>query len=484
MSKSHNNKVTISCASIASIEYIDNSLIITEGQPSSLPLYIHQKGNDWIIEIKCGRKGSTGVSSAFTNQSGGQGHIFSPSCYLDEKPSKLNFSFSVQINFQIGGAFYHAKLNLAQGHTGASNNWWIGGHCMAKSNLGVLNLASAVGDKLIETYVISGGTSDFNLTPLLKTTPNREHHDWLKNINDEELIGNINLPGTHDTVAINRYIYTPYACQSKTISAQLRDGIRVFDIRISVHENDGVFSFMTCHGNWGPDLFTEYQTLSSALDECSSFLSSYPTEFIAILLQIDDWNGNPESQGAYDSLAEMIYSYPYAESASIPKLKDVRGRMYYMNRITVNDQLGVPVKWVTPTAGSYANANPNRRYDIYVQDQHNNLDLPFYTQYKYDLFIDAIPFAPRGGVLLNYASATTPILTGVYIMPLFLQFIGNSHASERPLRLGWSMFDYVSTTYSTNEYGQMDVIDIIISSNFQYSEYEKPFKVNGQHEAL
>ncbi|ALR76627.1 hypothetical protein AO703_10040 [[Enterobacter] lignolyticus] len=45
----------------------------------------------------------------------------------DNAPEQLNFYFGLAVNFTIYGKVFLANLYLGQGHTGSSNNWWIGG---------------------------------------------------------------------------------------------------------------------------------------------------------------------------------------------------------------------------------------------------------------------------------------------------------------------------------------------------------------------
>lgn len=57
---------------------------------------------------------------------------------------------------------------------------------------------------------------------------------WMTSLPDSVLLFNINLPGTHDSAAINRVSTTPWACQDKSIASQLNRGIRLFDLRLKV----------------------------------------------------------------------------------------------------------------------------------------------------------------------------------------------------------------------------------------------------------
>jgi hypothetical protein len=57
---------------------------------------------------------------------------------------------------------------------------------------------------------------------------------WINDIIPPDcLLSSINLPGSHDSAAINRFISTPYACQISSITEQLEQGVRVLDIRKS-----------------------------------------------------------------------------------------------------------------------------------------------------------------------------------------------------------------------------------------------------------
>lgn len=58
--------------------------------------------------------------------------------------------------------------------------------------------------------------------------------NWMAPIHDNTLIGNINIPGTHDSAAIQRILPTFYACQNYSIRDQLKFGVRALDVRLEV----------------------------------------------------------------------------------------------------------------------------------------------------------------------------------------------------------------------------------------------------------
>ncbi|ADO48689.1 hypothetical protein [[Enterobacter] lignolyticus] len=122
----HDNLVTLSCANITNIQYIPDSFDITSGQPHQNSPIITRSGNTWSIHWNCGRKGSGEVASRYATASSSLPHMYGLGA-SDNAPEQLNFYFGLAVSFTIYGKVFLANLYLGQGHTGSSNNWWIGG---------------------------------------------------------------------------------------------------------------------------------------------------------------------------------------------------------------------------------------------------------------------------------------------------------------------------------------------------------------------
>lgn len=169
MATSRSNSVEIKCSDITSISYIKDSLVITEGQPSTPPATISQKGDKWTITMECGRKGNSSVAGQFENMCGGKAHAFSPEAYSDPTPSNLNFYFGVTVTFKTPTGTRDLNLILAQGHQTLANNWWIGGNCIAsKSNKTILAVLNQSTGNTDQVYSVTGSTSSFTLTQWIK----------------------------------------------------------------------------------------------------------------------------------------------------------------------------------------------------------------------------------------------------------------------------------------------------------------------------
>ena len=345
-----------------------------------------------------------------------------------------------------------------------------------------------------------------NLSAFAQST--HKSNEWLKGLPDSIAICDINLPGSHDAAAINKHHNTPYSCHSTTIPEQLESGIRLLDIRIKVKGHNPNYNFVTCHGNiFGGSLhFNEYQSLKSVLDECSAFLKNNPSEFIIMMLKIDDWNGKDEA-AMHDALDSLLFSattnYPIYNTtdADLPALGSLRGKIYLMNRINLFKEFGVPIEFpnnsadLTPPIETHL-IHPQegeqsvvfrkiRAYPIYIQDQYKKLG-HHEAQAKFALVEETIPIKKKGDgeVVLNYTTARRGFmrLYKVYIQDSVLNYFGSRDISARPTNFGWTMLDYESWAYPTDTYSDLKLIKLIISSNFQYADYPEKFKVlKGEH---
>lgn len=155
-------------------------------------------------------------------------------------------------------------------------------------------------------------------------------NDWMKNLPDDLLVSEINLPGTHNSgtefIALRHYS----RCQSKNIFSQLSMGIRFLDIRINSHNESltVVHSFLTCKKGKNkktPLLF------SDVLSACTLFLKENPTESVLLCVKSED---SKENSYAFDLLyknyienSELFYT-----ENSIPTLKEARGKIILLNR--------------------------------------------------------------------------------------------------------------------------------------------------------
>jgi 1-phosphatidylinositol phosphodiesterase len=285
--------------------------------------------------------------------------------------------------------------------------------------------------------------------------------EWLKGLPDHMLIGHINLPGTHNAAAINPTRRTLHTCQHHSITQQLYGGIRLLDVRLKIHRRQpgsaggqplpgGLLTFHTCHGRFGRNTF---QSFSSLLDECRRFLAEHHSEFVILLLKIDDWsNVDPHSGEALAALTALLRHYPTLSEAALPRLGAVRGKLILYNRINDDPVLGTPIRWERDTAGSAAYPSRDRAYDVWVQDRYNDLSR-HPRQAKLRRIVAALDKKVPENVVLNFASGTWFGCFGVYVMEQLSPLL----RARGRVPLGWILFDYPFWT---------DVVATVIDSNF------------------
>ena len=193
--------------------------------------------------------------------------------------------------------------------------------------------------------------------------------------------------------------------------------------------------------------------------------------------------------------------YPIYDTAdkNLPTLGKLRGKIYLINR---DYSFGVPLTFpinkaaLVPPAIHFSFTEPDtvgpngksapidylRSYPIYIQDQFEKLG-PHAGAHKFQLVKQAFAEKKKGDgkILLNYTTARRGFfyLYKVYIQDSVLNYLGNTDAPTRPTNLGWLMLDYDSWTYPTDTYGDINLLKVIISSNFGYADYPKKFKVSG-----
>jgi hypothetical protein len=167
--------------------------------------------------------------------------------------------------------------------------------------------------------------------------------------------------------------------------------------------------------------------------------------------------------------------YSTADS-TLPRLGRLRGKIYLVNRIDNSHELGVPVTFPNNKADIVASVKNLRTYPIYIQDQFEKLGHPA-ENVKFQLVKQTIDKKKKGDgtVVLNYATARKGFmfLNKVYIQDSVLNYLG----SNKPASMGWTMFDYENREFKTTKYDDLDVVKVIISSNFQYKEYPEKFKI-------
>ncbi len=283
------------------------------------------------------------------------------------------------------------------------------------------------------------------------------HTRWMTALSDDIPISELNIPGAHNAAAINTIRTTRWACQRDPITQQLNRGIRILDLRLKPLPRDQQVEFKTCHGRLGLFGANEFQPFDEVAKECIDFLTENPGETIIMTIQIDDWRRTRPAQRPHilQQLRDILGRLPLLTAPHLPTLGECRGKLYLINRINDDPALGVPLAIPDNTSGILLAPTTHRHYQVYVQDRYKALGYRNPETQKLNLTIAAFDHKQPGAVLLNFASATRPVLRFVYITRELTAHLSQSH----PSHLGWILLDYATDNHN--------LLTLFIANNFK-----------------
>ena len=178
--------------------------------------------------------------------------------------------------------------------------------------------------------------------------------DWMSKLPDNTEISQLNIPGTHDTLALYGLADFSGQCQSLDVKQQLRIGVRFLDVRLKQIGN----KLRAVHG-----FVDQKESFDFVVKELESFLKENPKETLFISVKEDDKAESPAF-----SFEECLNTYLNDEfwytSDTMPQtLGQVRGKMVLLTRYDDgNKGVNMADKW--QDCGSFS------LDDFYIQDEY------------------------------------------------------------------------------------------------------------------
>ncbi|KAG7561903.1 hypothetical protein FFLO_02632 [Filobasidium floriforme] len=156
---------------------------------------------------------------------------------------------------------------------------------------------------------------------------------------DHTSLADLLLPGTHDSVAFYGWPFTQCQEIGCTLTTQLNEGIRFFDIRLKLKR--GIL--LAFHGPW-PQL-TTFQTM---LSEISQFLSINPHETLIVCIQQETSLHPDFSRTVREDMQGTIDAGKWFLENRVPTLGEVRGKAVLMSRFGGGDGPDGSIPWEVP----------------------------------------------------------------------------------------------------------------------------------------
>lgn len=188
---------------------------------------------------------------------------------------------------------------------------------------------------------------------LKQNSNNADYSTWMKKLDDSTSLRNINMPGSHDTMALYSIGDLAGQCQSLSLEDQLNLGVRFLDIRLKEDKNQ----LKAVHGFIDQRASFEYIT-----DVVEKFIKDNPSEMIIMSVKEEADPSNSDISFE-ESLKTYLNNDTYYLNNELPNtLGEARGKVVLLSRYS-SPSIGIPA--YTGWEDSCSFTLPN---DIYVQD--------------------------------------------------------------------------------------------------------------------
>ena len=270
--------------------------------------------------------------------------------------------------------------------------------------------------------------------------------DWMADLDDGLSLGEVVLPGTHDSATKNVQLAFFSKCQALTIGEQLEAGYRYLDIRLGA---DGerlklMHGFTNCTTSGLPWAGALY--LDDVLAQCYAFLAAHPTE--TVVFAVKQEHGS-ESVADFERLLDTYVSErpdAWLLNDRIPTVGEARGKLVLMRRYADEANLGaragVPLLWDNQNGhddvSKHAAAQDNGSYMLTVQDRYE-----YDAEDKWNAFSAGMTAGETGpdAVSIHFLSTKG---TAAYGHPYGFAKTLNPRLMERTNLRGWVIVDFAS----------------------------------------
>ena len=195
----------------------------------------------------------------------------------------------------------------------------------------------------------------FGFTNILSQKAKSPRSSWMKDISDDTVIQDLDIVGSHDSLALYGIGDLAGQCQSLPIGEQLELGVRLFDIRLKASGS----SLQAYHG-----IVDEKQMFHETISVLHSFLTSHPSE--ALFISIKNEDSKDKDVVRFNQLVDQQIdpSYWYLDAAMPTTLGQIRGKMVLLSRYA---EASRGVDWHN---GWLDNESFSLGDSFYVQDQY------------------------------------------------------------------------------------------------------------------
>ena len=210
---------------------------------------------------------------------------------------------------------------------------------------------------------------------------------WMSNLNDSTSITELSIPGSHDSGATHSIADVSGKCQDLSIESQLNIGVRFFDIRLQLKNNqlNIVHSFVD-----------QNLKFNETIKEMVAFIQEHESEFLILSIKKENETVNSNQTFNEALLQELSkYSDIIQYDNELPQtLQEARGKIYLLSRYETNIGIQANEGWLDSTSFQLNN--------LYIQDNYCIQDIE--TKKQDILTTLKLSINDQDNLYLNYTS--------------------------------------------------------------------------------
>ncbi len=163
--------------------------------------------------------------------------------------------------------------------------------------------------------------------------------DWMSNLAGDKLITEINIPGTHDSLARFVAFTAITRTQSTSVARQLEMGVRYFDFRFIKTKSGLVAAHggIRCKADNGFN--SPYLTAETVVENCIDFLKNHPAETILFQLKEDKGSAGKSFFAEFFNTNVKGKENRWFIKNCVPTLDEVRGKIVLLRAVDVDKGL-------------------------------------------------------------------------------------------------------------------------------------------------
>jgi 1-phosphatidylinositol phosphodiesterase len=180
--------------------------------------------------------------------------------------------------------------------------------------------------------------------------------DWMATVENDRLLSNLSIPGSHDSAAFVEPVSGTAKCQNLSLTDQLNVGVRFLDIRCR-HINDG---FAIHHGS-----IYQNQNFDDVLNAVIGFLNAHPTEAVIMSVK-EEHTASNNTRSFADTFDSYVQKNPgkWNFNGNISTLGEARGKITLFRRFGGADRGISASYWPDKTTFSSGNLRVQDNYAV------------------------------------------------------------------------------------------------------------------------